>query len=325
MQAPSWYWNFSNHILTKEISTNTLRQTFAWIQSFLDLPLLPIGDTSYTLGTLIYIIVLIALLIYLTGKLKRWVTDHLLARTQLEVGVRQAVGSITRYGFIAIGFVVILQTAGIDLSALTVLAGALGIGVGFGLQNIANNFISGLIILFERPIKVGDRIDVGGVTGDVVEISPRATTVITNDNIAVIVPNSEFISSKVTNWSYTNSDVRLNFPVGVSYHADPEQVRDALLEIAAAHPGVLSHPGPDVLLQEFGDSSLNFVLRVWTRAYTTTPGVLRSEINYAIWKRFKEVNIEIPFPQRDLHIRSGTLEVKVAAPAQPPAGARDVP
>lgn len=294
---------------------DTLQRTLGWIKSFLDLPLIPIGGARYTLGTLIYLIILLALLVYLTGKIKRWVTDHLLARTHLEIGVRQAVGSIIRYGFITVGFAVILQTAGIDLSALTVLAGALGIGVGFGLQNIANNFISGLIILFERPIKVGDRIDVGGVTGDVVEISPRATTVVTNDNIAVIVPNSEFISSKVTNWSYTNRDVRLNFPIGVSYKSDPEQVRRALLEVAAAHSGVLSQPNPDVLLQEFGDSSINFVLRVWTRDYTTAPGVLRSEINYAIWKKFQAENIEIPFPQRDLHIRTGTLAVNAAAPS----------
>ncbi len=271
------------------------------------------------MGTLLYLIVLGALLVYLTGKIRQWITDRVLARANVDIGVRQAVGSIIRYGFIAVGFAIILQTAGIDLSALTVLAGALGIGVGFGLQNIANNFISGLIILFERPIKVGDRIDVGGVSGDVVEISPRATTVVTNDNIAVIVPNSEFISSRVTNWSYTNRDVRLNFPIGVSYQSDAEQVRRALLEVASAHAGVLTQPPPDVLLEEFGDSSINFKLRVWTRRYTTTPGVLRSELNYAILKKFHEENIEIPFPQRDLHIRSGTLEVKLAPDSPPPA------
>jgi small-conductance mechanosensitive channel len=184
--------------------------------------------------------------------------------------------------------------------------------VGFGLQNITNNFVSGLILLFERPIKVGDRIDVGNVTGDVVKISPRATTIVTNDNIAIIVPNSEFISSQVINWSYANRDVRLNFPVGVAYHSDPELVRKALLEVAADHPGVLKERNADLLLQEFGDSSLNFILRVWTRGYTTTPGVLRSELNYAICRKFKERGIEIPFPQRDLHVRSGVVEVKMA-------------
>jgi len=290
-----------------------LSRLFVEFKNLLDVPLLPIGSTRFTVWMLVHLLVLLGVLIYVTGKLRTWITDHLLARTHVELGLRQAVGSIVRYLLIAIGFAIILQTAGVDLSALTVLAGALGIGVGFGLQNIANNFISGLIILFERPIKVGDRIDVGGVTGDVVDISPRATTVVTNDNIAVIVPNSEFISSKVTNWSYTNRDVRLNFPIGVSYKSEPELVRKLLLEVAAAHSGVLQERQSDVLLQEFGDSSLNFILRVWTRDYATTPGVLRSDLNYAIWNKFKEHKIEIPFPQRDLHIRSGALDLKSSA------------
>jgi len=289
-----------------------LQDFFVQLRAWLDIPLLPLGGTRFTLWMLLYLLVLIALLVYITGKLKAWMVERLLARTRIDIGVRQAVGSIFRYVIVAIGFMIILQTAGINLSALTVLAGALGIGVGFGLQNITNNFVSGLIILFERPIKVGDRIDVGNVTGDVVKISPRATTIVTNDNIAVIVPNSEFISSQVINWSYTNRDVRLNFPVGVAYQSDPELVRKALLEVAADHPGVLKERNADVLLQEFGDSSLNFILRVWTRNYATTPGVLRSELNYAICKKFKEHGIEIPFPQRDLHVRSGVVEVKMA-------------
>ncbi|MEO8047103.1 MAG: mechanosensitive ion channel domain-containing protein [Nitrospirota bacterium] len=189
-----------------------------------------------------------------------------------------------------------------------------GVGVGFGLQNITNNFVSGFILLVERPIKVGDRIEVGPVTGDVVNISLRATTVVTNDNIAIIVPNSDFVSSRVTNWSYTDRDVRFNFPVGVSYRSDPEVVRQLLLQVADQHAGVLKKPQSDALLMEFGDSALNFVLRVWTRQYTTTPGVLRSELNFMISKTFKEHDIEIPFPQRDIHIRSGNVE------GQPPQG-----
>ncbi len=290
-----------------------LQRWFVSVKTFLDIPLLPIGKTRFTLWMLLYLVVLLGSLVYFTKKLRSWIADRLLARARVDQGIREAVGSIIRYLIVGIGFAVILQTAGVDLSALTVLAGALGIGVGFGLQNIANNFISGLIILFERPIKVGDRIDVGGVTGDVVDISPRATTVVTNDNIAVIVPNSEFISSKVTNWSYTNRDVRLNFPVGVAYKSEPELVRRLLLEVAAAHPGVLQERRSDVLLRDFGDSSLNFILRVWTRAYATTPGVLHSDLNYAIWKKFQEHDIEIPFPQRDLHIRSGSLDLKPTA------------
>ena len=145
------------------------------------------------------------------------------------------------------------------------------------------------------------------VHGDVVSISARATTVVTNENIAIIVPNADFISSKVTNWSYTDRKVRFDVPVGVSYQSDPEVVTRLLLEVATAHKGVLATPRSEVLFDEFGDSSLNFSLQVWTKDYSAKPRVLKSELNYAIASIFKKNDIEIPFPQRDLHIRSGAL------------------
>lgn len=286
-----------------------LHEIFTQLKTFLDVPLISVGGVRFTLWSLLYVLLLVGLLFYATAKLKNWITDHLLARTRVDLGIRQAVASIVRYLVIGIGFMIILQTAGIDLSALTVLAGALGIGVGLGLQNIASNFVSGLIILIERPIKIGDRVEVGKITGDVVSISLRATTIVSNDNIAIIVPNSEFVSSSVINWSYTDRDVRFNIPVGVSYGSDPLVVQRLLLEVAVEHGGVLKQPPADVMFQEFGDSSLNFVLRVWTRDYTARPGVLRSELNFAISKKFKEGGIEIPFPQRDLHIRSSAIEL----------------
>jgi small-conductance mechanosensitive channel len=282
--------------------------------TFTKIPLYSIGDTTITLGTMLYLTVLVVALFYITGKLKTWIVEGLLLRSQVELGVRHAVGNIVRMVFLAFGLIIILQTAGINLSSLTVLFGALGIGVGFGLQGVTNNFVSGIILLLERPIKVGDRIEVGNVNGDVINISPRATTIVTNDNIAIIVPNADFISSKVVNWSYTNRNVRFNFPVGVSYGSDPEQVRSVLLEVARAHHGVLKEPGPSVLFDSFGDSALNFVLRVWTRDFSTVPGVLRSELYFAISRTFKEHGIEIPFPQRDLHIKSGTLNVRQVSP-----------
>ena len=282
--------------------------------TFTKIPLYSIGDTTITLGTMLYLTVLVVALFYITGKLKTWIVEGLLLRSQVELGVRHAVGNIVRMVFLAFGLIIILQTAGINLSSLTVLFGALGIGVGFGLQGVTNNFVSEIILLLERPIKVGDRIEVGNVNGDVINISPRATTIVTNDNIAIIVPNADFISSKVVNWSYTNRNVRFNFPVGVSYGSDPEQVRSVLLEVARAHHGVLKEPGPSVLFDSFGDSALNFVLRVWTRDFSTVPGVLRSELYFAISRAFKEQGIEIPFPQRDLHIKSGTLNVRQVLP-----------
>lgn len=272
-----------------------------------------VGNTPVTLGTLFYLTILILALFYATAKLNTWIVERLLSKSRVDLGVRHAIGTIVRYIVVALGSIIILQTAGIDLSALTVVFGALGVGVGFGLQSITNNFVSGIILLLERPIKVGDRIEVGDVHGDVVNISPRATTIVTNDNIAIIVPNADFISSKVVNWSYTNRDVRFNFPIGVAYGSEPEKVRRVLLEVARAHRGVLKEPGPSVLFSEFGDSSLNFLLQVWTRDFSTIPRVLRSELYFAISQAFKDHEIEIPFPQRDLHIKGGHLTVHQAS------------
>jgi small-conductance mechanosensitive channel len=183
----------------------------AWIDRFrawLEIPLLRLSGTTITLWTLVYFLLLLFLLFYFSSKLRKWLVERVLVRTKLDLGARQAVGSITRYLTLLIGLLIVLQTVGIDLTTLNVLAGAVGIGVGFGLQNIASNFISGLIILLERPIKVGDRIEVGDVDGDVIEIGARSTTVRTNDNIAIIVPNSKFITDNVTNWTYTVSLAR---------------------------------------------------------------------------------------------------------------------
>jgi small-conductance mechanosensitive channel len=282
------------------------------IKSFLDIHLFEVGSTSITLWSFIYFLFLAWLLFFFTNKLKNWIVYKVLSNSKIELGVRLAVGTIIRYFILVLGLIIVMQTVGINLSTLTILAGALGVGIGFGLQNITNNFVSGIIILFERPIKVGDRIQVGDVYGDVVSISMRSTTVVTNDNISVIVPNSEFISSTVVNWSHTDRNVRFNIPVGVAYKEDPEKVRDLLLQIAGNEEGVLKKPVPDVLFDEFGDSSLNFNLRVWTDTYTTTPGILKSRLYFEIFKKFKEQNIEIPFPQRDLHIKNNESERKSA-------------
>ena len=196
------------------------------VKSFLSFTLLKIGSMQLTLWTLIYLVVLVYLLFYLSGKLKNLVADKLLARRNIDIGVRIAMATILRYLIIAVGFIIILQTAGIDLTALNVLAGAVGIGVGFGLQNIASNFISGLIILFERPIKIGDRIEVGNVEGDGIQIKGRSTTVVTNDNIAIIIPNSSFITQNVVNWSHTGKMVRFKVPIGVSYDSDVQLVEN---------------------------------------------------------------------------------------------------
>ncbi|HMS83801.1 MAG TPA: mechanosensitive ion channel [Nitrospira sp.] len=297
---------------------NTLLDGWESIRGWLSIPLFSAGTTLVTLWTLLYLLFIFGLMLWLTNKLKDWIVLTLLANSRIDIGVRQATGTIARNAVVTVGFMVIVQTVGIDLSTITVLAGGVGIGVGFGLQTIANNLVSGLIILFERPIKIGDRIEVGHVNGDVVDIAARATTVVTNDNIAIIIPNSEFVSSKITNWSYTTRNVRFNFPVSVSYREDPERVRTLLLEVADAHAGVLKENKPDVLFQEFGESSLHFILRVWTRDYTNRPGVLRSELNYAISRKFREHGVEIPYAQRDIHIKDGHITVSTSSPSATP-------
>jgi len=281
-----------------------------FLSGILGFPLMHFGGVEVTLGLLVYVALLFWLLVFVTGRLKNFFLRRFLTGSDEDMGVRQAAATIVRYCVVVLGSFVILQTAGIDLSALLLVAGGLGIGIGFGLQNAISNFTSGLIILFERPIKVGDRIDVGEVTGDVTNISLRATTIRTNDNIFILVPNSEFTDSRVTNWTYSDRDIRISAPVGVSYSSDAEKVRDILLSVASGEEGVLKDPPPEVLFTEYGESSLNFNLLVWTREFITRPSVLRSRLNFAIQKKFRENGIEIPYPQRDLHIRSGTLNVK---------------
>jgi small-conductance mechanosensitive channel len=170
------------------------------------------------------------------------------------------------------------------------------------LQGITNNFISGLIILFERPVKVGDRVEIEGLEGNIIKVSGRATTILTNDNIAVIVPNSDLINKRVVNWSHNNRRVRITVPVGVSYKEDPLVVQKILVEVAKKNKGVMESPEPYVRFDEYADSSLNFSLLVWSRDFSDKPRILKSELYYEIFAEFKKQGVEIPFPQRDIHI-----------------------
>jgi small-conductance mechanosensitive channel len=266
--------------------------------------LFSVGDSNLTLGLILTLVFSIVVLLIIAEWIKKFIVVKVLKKYKIEQGTRQSVGTIVKYVLIIAGMFSILQTNGIDLSAFGILAGALGVGIGFGLQNITNNFISGLIILFEQPIKVGDRIEVGDTSGDVIKISARSTTVVTNDNISVIIPNSKFIDDQVINWSHNDRMVRFNFAVGVSYKEDPQKVKRVLMEVAMDNPNILNSPKPDVLFEKFDDSSLNFNLRVWTSDYINKPGVLKSQLYYEIFRRFSEEGIEIPYPQRDIHIIS---------------------
>ncbi|MGB5980352.1 MAG: mechanosensitive ion channel domain-containing protein [Cyclobacteriaceae bacterium] len=282
------------------------------IKDFFGYTLFDIGESQVSLLTIIFLVLALVALFYMVGRLQRVLVYRILTRYRLDIGVRESIGTIFRYIVLVAGFFIIISSIGIDLSALGILAGALGVGIGFGLQNITNNFISGIIILFERPIKVGDRIEVGDINGDVVNISARSTTVVTNDNISVIVPNSQFIEKEVINWSHNDRMVRFRYPVGVAYRESPDRVRELLMEVVAENKGVLTNPAPDVLFDSFGDSALIFHLRVWTSEYINRPRVLRSELYFAIFKKFAQHGIEIPFPQRDLHLRTANPDAAIS-------------
>jgi small-conductance mechanosensitive channel len=264
-----------------------------------------IGQISFTPASLLVGCVLFGLLLGLQHLLKRSLVRRVFPRFRLHPGLANAYATLLGYALLILGVSLILPLTfqGFSWGTLSVVLGAVSFGIGFGLRNVADNFVSGLIILLERPIKVGDRIVVNTVRGSVVEIRARSTTVRTNDNIEVIVPNSRFISESVTNWSHNDNNVRIRVPVGVHYRSDPYQVRDVLEAAVRAAPEVLADPAPVARFMEFGDSSLNFEVRVWTGSMTEKPGAFISELNFRIWRALKDAGIEIPYPQRDLHIK----------------------
>jgi small-conductance mechanosensitive channel len=275
-------------------------------------PLFNLGSVPITLASIAKTVVFLFLLAVFVRLARRFIRERLLSLTAMDEGQRFAYSRIAGYTIYIVGLAIGLQTAGVNLNSLVVLGGAVGIGVGLGLQNLANNFVSGLVLLVERPIKMGDRVEVGGVFGDVVRMAGRSTWVRTNENVVIIVPNSEFTSSRVTNWTANDRSVRFSIAVGVSYGSDPAKVREILMASAQSHPDVLDDPVPDVLFVGFGDSALNFELRVWTIRQVQTPKVLASDLYFAVFDAFKREGIEIPFPQRDLHLKSVSTSISVS-------------
>jgi small-conductance mechanosensitive channel len=282
-----------------------------WVMKILNYNILPIGEAKITLLSLIYVIIFSVVLFYVSRKIKDFLSNKFLSHTHLDAGAQQAIGTISRYLILFLGFLVILQTVGINLTTLNVLAGAVGIGVGFGLQNIASNFISGLIILLERPVKAGDRVEVDGHDGKVISVGARSTIIRTNDNVSIIVPNSKFITEDVINWTLDsrNPRVRFRIPVGVAYDSDIELVKNLLFQVAAENADVMNDPPASVRLLEFGDSALKFELWVWSKAKIHRKTVLLSDLNLAILEKFRANGVEIPYPQTDLHFRSARLQL----------------
>ncbi len=286
---------FSIPRLVESVSTDARR---LWEEPYFHLGRLAVTPV-FLIKTFLFLVLLFA-----ATRLFQRLIRRAVSLTSLEQGQSFALERGAGYGFFLLGAVIGMQSVGLDLSSLTVVGGAVGIGVGFGLQNIAKNFASGLVLLVERPIKVGDRVEVGELVGDVTHIGGRGTWVRTNNNVVIIVPNSEFVEQRVTNWTANDRRVRIAVPLGVSYGSDPQTVARILRETAAAHPDVLDEPKPDVIFVGFGDSSLDFELRVWTVIQVRTPLIIRSQLYFAVFAAFREHGIEIPFPQRDLHVRS---------------------
>ena len=277
-------------------------------QDWFSLPLFQAGGKPFTLISLGQLAALLLGVWVMHHVARRWLFDRFLRHARLDDAARFAFGQLFSYAFVAVGVYFSLAAAGLDLTSLAVVVGALGIGLGFGLQNIVGNFFSGLVLLIERPVAIGDRIEVDGIAGRVRRISARSTTVVTNDNITIIVPNTDLITHPVTNWSHGDPKVRLRVPVGVAYGTDPERLRSLLVAMAAAHRAVLRDPHPVVFFDSFGDNAMLFELGVWTADYAHSPRTLRSELNYAIEKTLRANGIEIPFPQRVVHLH----------PASPP-------
>jgi small-conductance mechanosensitive channel len=252
-----------------------------------------IAGSEFTPLRLLIVITLITALVWTTRRVTRWLVDHVLARRGVDIGVREALGTIVHYVVISLGTLVILQSAGIELTSLNVLVGAVGVGLGFGLQNIASNFFSGLILLFERPIKMGDRVEIAGCVGEVREIAARATTLVTDENVAIIVPNSQFVAERVTNWSRPGKLTAYVVPFYVSHGSDPALVRRVLLAAAGKHQDVLRDPAPEVEFVEVGLGALRFQLQVWSREHLKTAGTLRSDLNFEVWRQLGAAGVTI--------------------------------
>jgi small-conductance mechanosensitive channel len=246
-----------------------------------DVRLFTLGGSAVTLFGLLWIVLLTIALVYVARGAKLWTVNRLLRHTALDIGTRQAIGAIVRYTLLVVGFLAIVQTAGINLTTLNVLAGALAVGVGFGLQNIFSNFISGLILMLDRPIRPGDRIEIAGAEGEVKHIGARRTTILTNDRVAIIVPNQRFVTDNVINLGYYEAPVRVRLNVPVQHGPDPHAVEQVLLGVARSNTDVLSVPPPAVRLLNVA-GTMQFELQVWNHTHLHRRDQLVSELNFAV-------------------------------------------
>lgn len=280
--------------------------------SWLNMPLIHIGQTPVTLGGIGSAMLVMLIAFILSAFLQRIFNKKLTQKLKLTPGMSYALHRILHYVIILIGLILAAQCVGLNLGSLAVVFGFISVGIGFGLQNITSNFISGLILLVEQPVSVGDFVNVDNQVGRVTNIRMRSTVIVTIDNVSIIVPNSKFVENQVVNWSYDDPRVRIHCPVGVAYGSDVPKVKEVLLDVAKKNPDVLQSPAPEVRFLEFGASSLNFDLLIWT-GEPEKQFILHSSINYAIDQAFRAANIKIPFPQMDLHMQMTPAIDRMAA------------
>jgi small-conductance mechanosensitive channel len=281
-----------------------------YIWNLLSTPLFDLGNSHISIVSL-FVVLLILGVFFVISKIIERAVGNILKNKSIDPGIKGSIERFSKYLTVTVGVFVAVDTIGISLTSIAAVGAVLMVGIGFGLQNIAQNFISGIIILLERPIKQGDIVFVGGISGKVRDIRVRSTIIETRDDVAIIVPNSQFIAEQVINDSFSGHKIRKTLKVGVAYGSDVEKVTQILMKIASEHNEVLKDPGSKVLFMDFGNSSLDFELRFWVSELWTTDAIL-SDLRYAIDREFRNEDITIPFPQRDLHIKTCEPQFSVA-------------
>ncbi len=300
------------------------RPAAKWVGAVLTYPI-EAGEISVTLSSILLFVASVWVAFWLARTIRIVLRDDVLPNMELPRGVGNSISTLTYYAVVTLGVMVALAAAGFHVSQLAFIVGALGVGIGFGLQNVVNNFVSGLILMFERPIQPGDVIEVSGISGKVREIGMRATTLTTFEGADVVVPNGTLLSANLINWTLSDMNRRLDVNVGVAYGNDPKKVLDLLMQVAKATPGVAAFPEPTVLFVGFGASSLDFGLRAWTHDFGNWVAI-RSDMTVRVYEALRAAGIEIPFPQQDLHLRSVSPQARAGlagvgtGPGSPPAG-----
>ncbi|WFB36133.1 mechanosensitive ion channel [Kiritimatiellota bacterium B12222] len=271
--------------------------------------LFKVQDVGITVSHLMVGLLSVCISLVASALVRSVLQKRVFKKMRMDPGLEYALLKFVHYLILILGVYIGLQSINIPLGALVGIFAVVGVGIGFGLQNLTSNFTSGLILLMERPVKVGDRLELNGVWGDVVRINLRTSVIKTPDDISVIVPNSKLLDEYVINYSYGNPRVRIHIPVGVAYGSDVHLVTDILMEVAKANPRVMQTPVPKVWFRSFGESALDFELLCWVATAELKFDVI-SELNYAIDAQFREKGVEIPFPQRDLHLKSSVASLR---------------